>query len=621
MSTRTRPFSIFLLKNGYDATNSLKENNLLNERVVARNLPENSTLYVLDSQPRPPWWKDYFRIEQDLQQSSKGALLFVPVENRYFALSFGHVYHNLLDNCYEYDFGLRVTLNCADPYQLKSADIVDPGTSRRKRTQVPAASDLTFLDFDSNAEVIKSITGAVKKEYAELFKTASGSASLKIGLKIDPDELIVRCERLLALYYSEDYLETFPNVGKISPEKDPDIVEALDEKLLEKFIERSEDISLSIPDIIDYRDNTSCRFQGRGGGVAEVYTSVSLEAFYDYLGRDFNYDDLTINKLKKFSIALCDADGQISKSYSIYNCLLLDVVEPDKVFHICEGGWYRVDIDYINELTRYLNERFEKTDLIQYDHDMLINGTLHYSEETYNAAVALALPSFICLDQQNMSPEGNSQVEPCDLYSVAIDQAQIKIAIFYHLKISTRSAQLSHLFNQGINSAELLILEPRCREALKKLVGDRIGNNDLNDYCAPIDGKKLKIVYGIITRKNPIGLSENLPLFSKISLMRCFRQLELMQIPAVLTYIPDVSAPKDKYSSYPTVIVEVIAKGKSKVECRVIAGQSLPKDTVLSGCCKEIRESVAGTKFEVYYQLNDNQEPYTHHSWKFEPAV
>ncbi|WP_164309172.1 DUF6119 family protein, partial [Pseudomonas viridiflava] len=154
------------------------------------------------------------------------------------------------------------------------------------------------------------------------------------------------CEELLGLYSSEEYLKAFPNIGKIKPETDPDVVKPLDNKLLKRFIERSDELSLSIPDIIDYQGNTYCRFQGRGG-IANIYADVSLEAFYDYLGDNYDFKSATIETLKSFSIVLCDSEGNISKAYSIYNCLLLDISGPKKVFHICEGNWYAVDASYV----------------------------------------------------------------------------------------------------------------------------------------------------------------------------------------------------------------------------------------------------------------------------------
>jgi len=614
---KSRPFTIFLLKQGFDATNSLKEEHELGQVVASDRLPENSSVYILDSQPRPPWWREYFNIDNPLQQSNKGALVFMPVADRWFALSFGHVFHKLRDNCYEYDFGLLVTLNSLDPKKLKSADVMDPGASRRKRTQIPAAADITFLDFDSNTEIVRSLTGAVREDLTELFKSATGSASLKVSLKLLPEELENLCSSLLELYRSNDYLNTFPNVGKISPENDPDIVGALDNQLLQRFAARDPALSLCVPDIVDYRDNTSCRFQGRGG-VAEIYTDISLEAFYDYLGENINLNDFTIDKLKSFSVALCDPDGNISKAYNIYNCLLLDIVEHAEVYHICEGSWYRIEREYIEFLKEYLDTKFEPTDLFDYNHDCIKDGISHYSEEAYNSAVANDLPAFICLDQQNMSLDGQTAIEPCDLYTLnRADNGDQDVGKLYHLKISTRSSQLSHLFNQGANSAELLILEKKCREKLIALISERIGQNDLQSYCAAVESLNIKVIYGIITTKAPNNLSDNLPLFSRISLMRCFKSLDLMQIPSAITYIPDISPTKGKFSALPAVIVEVL-QGKGKKEACVIADQELPQGTKISRCAAVITESAIGSRFKVLYKINDKGAPYSSHLWPYE---
>lgn len=544
----------------------------------------------------------------------------MPVADRWFALSFGHVFHKLLDNCYEYDFGLLVTLNSLDPKKLKSADVMDPGASRRKRTQIPAAADITFLDFDSNTEIVRSLTGAVREDLTGLFKSATGSASLKVSLKLLPEELHNLCTNLLALYNSNDYLKTFPNVGKISPENDPDIVRTLNNKLLQYFIARDPSLSLCIPDIVDYRDNTSCRFQGRGG-VAEVYTDISLEAFYDYLGETTDLAEFTADKLKSFSVALCDTDGNINKAYNIYNCLLLDIHEQAEVYHICEGSWYRVEREYIELLKGYLDTKFEPTDLFDYNHDCIKDGISHYSEEAYNSAVAENFPAFICLDQKNMSLDGQTAIEPCDLYTLSkAENGEQELGKLYHLKISTRSSQLSHLFNQGTNSAELLILEPKCREKLKELITEQIGQNDLESYCEAIENINIKVIYGIITTKDPKLLSENLPLFSKISLMRCLKNLELMQIPSAITYITDASPAKVKFSALPSVIVEVVHT-KNKNEAWVAADQVLQQGTKVSRCATAITESAVGSQFRIFYKINKEGTPYSSHLWPYEPVV
>jgi uncharacterized protein (TIGR04141 family) len=149
--SKTRPFSIYLLKAGYDATNALKDKHKLDSEVAADKLPEGASLFVLDSPATEVWWTGYFGVNAHILQASKGALVFIPVNGRCFALSFGHVYHNLRDESFEHDFGLRVTLNCVDPKKLKSTDTLQPGVARRQRIQAPTGEDLTFFDFDRNS--------------------------------------------------------------------------------------------------------------------------------------------------------------------------------------------------------------------------------------------------------------------------------------------------------------------------------------------------------------------------------------------------------------------------------------------------------------------------------------
>src|ERR1035438_1254652 len=94
--SKSRPFSIYLLKPGYDVTNTLTGEHHLTQ-VEAGTLPQGASLFILDSQPSDPWWKSYFGVQMALKQASKSALLFLPIDDRCFALSFGHAHHNLKD--------------------------------------------------------------------------------------------------------------------------------------------------------------------------------------------------------------------------------------------------------------------------------------------------------------------------------------------------------------------------------------------------------------------------------------------------------------------------------------------------------------------------------------------
>jgi uncharacterized protein (TIGR04141 family) len=272
---KSRSFSIFLLKPEYTPDNALKDEHDLNARVFAGALPAGAVLYVLDSEPYSPWWRGYFGIRKRLDHVSKGALVFIPVNGRWFALSFGHVAHNLKEESYEYDFGLRVTLNSVDPNALRSTDALEPGIGRRQRTQVPIGSDLTLFDFDQDSSILRRLTGKVKPAYSTLFKHATGASNLRISTKAQPEQLAELGQDLLRLYESNDYRETFPDIQNVAPVKDPALIERLDNELL-TAIQGGEGPDLIVPDMIDYNRSTIYGFSG--------------------LGRSLEYDDLFVGR-------------------------------------------------------------------------------------------------------------------------------------------------------------------------------------------------------------------------------------------------------------------------------------------------------------------------------------
>lgn len=526
---KSRGFSIYLLKEGYHAANALREGHALDDSVGARDLPENASLFVLDSAPRPPWWKGYFDLERELTQVTKGALIFMPVSDRCFALSFGHVAHNLFDFSYEYDFGLRVTLNSLDPRKLKSTDTLDPGAAKRQRTQLPIESELTLFDFDRDSTILRSLTGKVRDEHKDLFRHATGASNLRISTDVEAGALPNLCQRLLTLYKSDAYKTAFPEIQNIVPVRDPAQIEALDGRLLAAFHARDPDLNITVPEIINYSDNLYVMFGGAGGG--RIYDDVYIGRYFDYLDdRGVNVATIGIDDLRRHVLILTDEDGSSRDRYSLYKSLVFDTALEDtanETFHLCEGNWYRIENSYIVRLSAYLDPLFADSDLPPY---------AHASEGEYNEAVAAGNSAIACLDTRNISPIGQSAVEPCDLLTV-----RGGVAVFYHVKVSTLSAQLSHLFNQGVNAVELMRLEQQAIDTLENLVGNLMTDGNPDALLALVRDRTYRIVFGIVTRKDPDGKSLNLPLFSRISLMRAMKALQLMDVPGSIMFIADHS--------------------------------------------------------------------------------
>jgi uncharacterized protein (TIGR04141 family) len=526
---KTRSFSIFLLKEEYTAANALKEDTNLEAGVDATDLPEGAILHLLDSQPYTPWWKGFFGIDKPLSQVSKGAIIFLPADERWFALSFGHVSHNLKDESYEYDFGLRVTLNCVDPDKLRSTDILEPSGAKRQRTQLPTAGDLTYFDVDGDSTILKSLTGKVKDSLKEIFKNATGSSNIKISSTTDSAGLIALCIKLKALYDDDAYKTAFPNIQNISPVRDPTIIARLNENLIGAFHSKDDALVLSVPDMIDFGDGLWGTFAGARTG--KVYDDIFIDRYYEYLDEaGVDLGAINVDELKRHQLVLTNDDGSVIRDrHTIFKSLIFDTMLDNGAenYHLCEGNWYLIDSAYVARLKAYLDPFCKITTLPEFN---------HADEGAYNIAAAAAAPGRICLDKKSIAPAGQKQVEPCDIYE-AVDGK----AVLHCVKISTLSAQLSHLFNQGTNSVNLLRSEQAAMDKMHILLSKDVSEIEKAALISPLTANSYRVVFGIVTHKDTASKSDNLPLFSRISLMRCAKELTRMGIDAEYCFIPDAS--------------------------------------------------------------------------------
>lgn len=514
---QSKNFSIFLLKENFNEENALKADHRLGDPVTdAKHLPQGATLYIDEPKEKNPWWKSYWGIQQDLKQTLCGAIVFIPVESHCFAITFGHTYHNLLDESYEYDFGLKTALNCFDPDKLKSTDILQPETSKRSRIQAPIAADLTFFDINRDESIIKKMSGKVLKEYQEIFRNITGANSVKICSKVQADGIAELCKKLLVLYLKDDYKKNFPDIQNIVPVKDPSEISSLNDELIKVFGDAPKELVLTVPEIIEDEPLSISYKVGREKG--NIYDDVLIYNYRQEL-ETHGQSDISIETLKKHRLNMQDENGNVKHVFSIYKCLLFDCNMGDEYYHLCEGEWYRIDKEYCSKLNHEIDTYFTQYDILQSCNEKYESG--------YNDKIATINDGVYCLDMSNIAPPKQTQVEPCDIFCVKDSVNQL-----IHIKISTKSAPLSHLFNQGLNSVELIRVNSESKGKFMELLRQK----NCSDFQ---DNDKYAVIYGIITTKGVEKKSEALPIFSRISFRRCSRILKSMGIACSIVLIPD----------------------------------------------------------------------------------
>lgn len=107
-----------------------------------------------------------------------------------------------------------------------------------------------------------------------------------------------------------------------------------------------------------------------------------------------------------------------------------------------------------------------------------------------------------------------SPVELCDAFHEATKT-------FVHIKRHFASQTLSHLFNQGLVSADLLVRNAEFRRAVEAQDRSYLS-------LAPYNGAEHRVVYGIVGRWKGRPLAKALPFFAKVEAQRVINELEAM---------------------------------------------------------------------------------------------
>ncbi len=523
---KSRTFTIFLLTENTTPEKALVNIDALEQVSDATEIPANAILYLRKNETHDPWWKGYLGLSRQLQQSYPGGILFIPVGNRWFAATFGQSYHHLSSSSYEYDFGLKTTLNAIDRKSLRSTDAVNPETAKRERIQAPKDSDLSFFSFDGDSNtVLKRISGRTQEQYQDLFTSVTGCDSIRVTTKKCATELIAFCQNLLGLYLKQDAEKKFPEVFNVRSEKNPKTLSMLDTALLNAIKQKDSSLTLSYPDMLNYQNLGQIQFGSLP--AAELFT---MESFWKSIPEQ-RLTTLTISQVKNsYNVCIHDADGKPlnSASPSLYKCLIFEHQHDGKLYHFCEGKWYCVNQSLVESLRSFLDPHFSSSSALPVN--------TYSSEADYNMAVSEKQERTLLFDRKDFFPKGQTQIELCDLCQLGVDDSVSLI----HVKVGVHSSRLSHLFAQGYVGSQELLSDVEALKHFEKIVNaSKVSPNDKETIIKSVKGRSFKVAFAIITKKPLESKSDALPLFSRINLRRAILSLNLMGIASTVLIIPD----------------------------------------------------------------------------------
>lgn len=500
------PIRVILLKDNPDFDEAIDLPTLLeskafpsqNAKLFWKTPPTNNT---------PKWVRNIFPTDRELQNAlttkSIAAALLIKYQGKVFAFTFGYGRTLLKQELIESRFGLKVVLNRVKADSLRSVDTKSlDGFLTHNREQTPILSPITSFGIDIEKDFIKAVTGISSDE--TLGTTITGTDAFGASIEFSLDSYRPVLDSLIAAYTDTHYRENFEFVDNIE-EVPRHQVEQLDAQLVEKIIsDDRERIWLAPPDIMDWENHGGFSFKMRG----TTYDDIGLDSYLEEMVPDV--EALTIGKLRMHRIRKWNSSFEIEDAkWSIYKCLYAEIEDGTKRFILSDGKWFEVNESFVQKTSEYLRENLDEwtgTAFPDYEASRMTmpDEDLKKGEAKYNAEVASS-QAYTLTDAELITHGGaNSSIELCDLY---------KPDLYVHVKRYTRSSGLSHLFNQGKVSAELICSDAEFREKAIVKIQELSGTTSLTEQRP--DMTDTHVVFAVVSGSRG---ELRLPFFSQVAL-------------------------------------------------------------------------------------------------------
>ena len=483
-------------------------------------------LVTKQSARRTPDWVKFLKngipgFINPLETQSAAALLLVEVDDRIFGLTFGAGRYWINKEIIDRRFGMMVTLNAVEENSLKSVDREEFDAQQRKtRTQTAVQSDIGQFGLDVRSDLLRSVTG--KPEDESIAEQLTGSDSLHASARIEfgniPDKLRQFNSLAESTAYRNKGYDWIDHFHRVS---DPALIARLDAGLVEDIKEgRTENIFLAPPSTLDFQEHIGFLYP-RERKTSEKHPDLRIS---DYVGR-VGQDNIDLDKLKSNSIRhFRDRDDLASEQFSVYRAIIYEKREDNFLYVLTDGDYFRVDNNHVDEVQK-------KVMAIPLCHIDLPDAWTGEIEGDYNTRACEINPDhFELLDRKTVTYGGSySRIEVCDIFTA--DKQ------FVHVKPKIKSATLSHLFNQGLVSAQCFT-DSRYREKAAEKCRDIFKPHFLEKAVS----SDYEIVFAIITSTGG-DIRDALPFFSKQSFVNAAATIQGLGHPVCITKIPVVDQP------------------------------------------------------------------------------
>ena len=514
MNHRIQKLSIRLLKLGVRPEDTVRAGLAL---LPLESLPEARIGFGVMGRDTPQWAEFL-----ELSASEKARLgnripygvVFVPADDRWFAVTFGLAHVKLDPSKFEERFGLRVVLNSVDPEQIRSTDLRTPDENTlSRRSQTSRGSRQEAFSIDIEKDIIHGLAGT--PEDRDFALRVSGADALVIDKKLDLRMVPATCAAAYRMSRSSHYRTEFGWIDHVRHVRSKELIVELETRLIQKLDRALKgrnpgDLGLACPVIYN---PTSMKFiRYRGFRSPERYADLEISGYLESMQRA-GLTAYTRLHLGSHRVHEVDGSGHnAGENWKISECLIFETKHQGRTYVLSAGRWYEIDRTLASSVESFFKQipRFSMPGARTSD-----------NEVTYNARLKRTCKDLLCLDGKMIKPtDATSQIEICDFLT--------KNHELIHVKDKTSSSRLSHLFNQGTVSGRVLIADPLSRDAFRQKIqtaqteAGRAGfMHVIPSSAAAFDPRKFTVVYAVLGTRR----SARLPFFSLVTMRQAVMDL------------------------------------------------------------------------------------------------
>ncbi|MNR96985.1 hypothetical protein D3C72_281480 [compost metagenome] len=530
----TMTLSVRLLRNDKTVDDAVRDTSEIGE-VPAK----SGRLFTGQTPSLPPGWLavvNQFSADGaiELENKSCSSVLFLDVSpdgdgktTRTFALAFGGGHLALDPDAFVRNFGLRVTLNSVARGALRNLDVATlDSTTIQKRIQASRKADLQGFGIDYQNDLLR-LAGGVPTD-TTFASSLAGKDALTLTSKLSANDIAEKCKKALQLFNATDYQKDYAFIDQIVPVRDRMLIADLDDLVfaeIQNLIKNQpSDLHITLPEIIDPEEGRDIGYFGIGfkSGAKASYGELAIEDYIAELkaGRPSDVPGISELKASHEIRVVIDGQGDKKKRRRVYDCFVYEISHRDNTYVLFSGEWYCIEDKFFADVEK--------------DYQALLSAAplLASTPSTNEQELIAELDKdgdLLNLDKVKASPAGaaGANLEPCDFLSRKKE--------FIHLKDGHGSAPISHLWNQGVVSAESFVRDNVFRRATRDAAIKRQKAAGKSGFEALLpDGRSkpvpsdYKVIYGIMRHPYQRSKALGLPFFSKVSLRAAASRIQLM---------------------------------------------------------------------------------------------